>query len=131
MAIFTLDEGIATVARSISCALRMRVSMSAMGSVMLMRHLSPARLDDAGDLPAHRVLAQLVAAQAEFAVVAARTTGQRAAVAQPRLVGVPRQLLQLHARRVAVLVGRARVGDDRLQRLALLRVLGDQLLALV
>jgi hypothetical protein len=38
MAILTFDEGISTTARSTICALRMRVNMSAMGSVMLMLH---------------------------------------------------------------------------------------------
>src|SRR5689334_12234740 len=131
MASFTFDAGIRTVARSVICALRIRVSMSAMGSLMLMLHLSPAGLDDAGDLPAHRVLAQLVAAQAELAVIAARASRQGATVAQARLVGVARQRLQLQARSEAVLVGHLRVVDDRLQVLALLRELRDQLHALV
>src|ERR1700758_513487 len=36
MAFFTFDAGTATVTFSVACALRMRVSMSAMGSLMLM-----------------------------------------------------------------------------------------------
>ena len=39
MAIFSLDDGIVTTAFSTACALRMRVSMSAMGSLMLMEVL--------------------------------------------------------------------------------------------
>src|SRR5690242_5835448 len=111
----------------------MRVSMSAMGSVMLISspRLSPARLHDARDLPAHRVLAKLVAAEAELAEHPARAAGDRAAVAKPRRVRVTRQLLQLEPRRVAVLVGYARVDDDRFERRTLLRVLRDELHALL
>src|SRR5690242_4580391 len=86
-------------------ALRMRVSMSAIGSVMLIALSSPARFDDARHFAAHRELTQLVAREAEFLVHAARTAGQRAAVAQPDRRGVARQLLQLDARRFLVLVG--------------------------
>src|SRR5689334_10019045 len=105
MATFTLDAGIATTARSVICALRIRVSMSAMGSVMLMGHsLLPARLGDARDLPAHRVFPQLVATEAELAEHAARATGDRAPVAQPGRICVARQRLKLESRREAVLV---------------------------
>src|SRR5690349_20143296 len=111
----------------------MRVSMSAMGSVMLIssHRLSPARLHDARDLPAHRVLANLVAAEAELAEHSARAACDRAAVAQPRRVRVARQLLELQPRRVAVFVGHARVADDAFERSALLRVLRDELHALL
>ena len=39
MATFSFDDGIDTTAFSTNCALRMRVSMSAMGSLMLMGYL--------------------------------------------------------------------------------------------
>src|SRR5215475_14050016 len=102
--------------------------MSEIGSVMLMCHLTcqswlPARLHDAGDLPAHRDLAQLVAPQPEFAEYAARTPGQRAAVAQPRRARVTRQSFQLAARSGTVLVRDLGVVHDREQLGALLRVL--------
>src|SRR6266850_3880808 len=61
----------------------------------------PARLDDAGNLAAHRVFAQLVATEAELAEHAARTAGKRATVAETGGVGVARQLLQLEPRREA------------------------------
>src|SRR5437773_4624454 len=112
----------------------MRVSMSAMGSVMLIcspSSFSPARLDDAGDLAAHRVFAQLVAAETELAEYAARAARQCAAVAQTCRVRVARQLLKLEPRGKAVLVGDPRIFDDRDQRLALLRVFRDELFALV
>src|SRR5215213_3385328 len=107
----------------------MRVSISAMGSVMLMcrsqendrrsrvllapagadakqqvsRRSSPTGLDDARDLATHGELAQLVAAEAKLAEIATWTTGERAAVAQARRIRVARQLLQLQTRRVAIL----------------------------
>src|SRR5512134_3817886 len=109
MASFTFDDGIATTACSTICALRMRVSMSAIGSVMLMLHLTclgrlPAGLHDARHLAAHREFPQLVAGKAELAEVPARAARDRAAVAQPCRVRVARQLLQLEPRGVPVLV---------------------------
>src|SRR5204862_6113015 len=90
----------------------MRVSMSAIGSCMLIRSPLPARLDDAGHLALQRQVAQLVAAQTELAIDAARTAGERAAVAQAHRRGVARQLLQLQARFFLRLIGGARVVDD-------------------
>src|SRR5260221_9559061 len=87
----------------------MRVSMSAIGSLMLMQFSLPARLDDAGHFALERQLAQLVAAEPEFAVDAARPPGQCAAVAQPHRRSVARQLLQLDACFLLRLVGGARI----------------------
>src|SRR5205085_8071855 len=109
----TFDDGIATSASSRICALRMRVSMSAIGSLMLMQSPLPAGLDDAGNLAAHRELAQLVAAEAELAEHAARTARDGAAVAHSRGIRVARQLLNFLARSEAVLVRDLRVVDDR------------------
>src|SRR5262249_13740164 len=117
----------------------MRISMSAMGSVMLIDlslRLSllsclPASLDHAGDLALQGKVAQLVAAEAELAVHAARPTGQRAAVPEPHRRGVARQLLQLGAGLLAGLVGRAGVLDDLAQRRALRLELLDGLAALL
>src|ERR1051325_930318 len=119
---FTFDAGTRTLAFSVACALRMRVSMSAMGSLMLISCLLPARLDHSGDLAAHRDLADLVAREAELAERAARAARHGAAVAQPHGRGVARQRLQLRARLVAGLVGGLRVLDDRQQLLAPLGV---------
>src|SRR6185369_5776453 len=99
---------------------RMRVSMSAMGSLMLMCWLLPARLDHPGDLAAHRDLADLVAREAELAESATGTARHRAAVAQAHGGGVAGQRLQLRARLVTGLVGGLRVLDDRQQLLSLL-----------
>ena len=59
------------------------------------------------------------------------TAGQRATVAQPGLVGVARQRLDLEARLVLGFIRRLRIVDDRLQGVALLRVLRHELLALL
>src|SRR5438067_7381029 len=116
----------------------MRVSMSAMGSVMLIGSSScssssclPARLDDARYLAAHGIFAKLVAAQSELAEHATRPSGERAAIAKPRRIRVARQLLQLQARGEANFVRHFGILDDRNQRLAPLRVLRDELLAFV
>src|SRR6185369_6717360 len=62
----------------------------------------PARLDHTGNLAAHRDIAQLAAAQAEFTVHPARTTGQRATVAQTHRTRITWQLLQLEPRLVSI-----------------------------
>src|SRR5579862_6321075 len=112
----------------------MRVSRSAMGSVMLMRQSSPARLREAGDLPTARDLADLHPRQPEFAVHAARAPGDGAAVALPRGAGVARLSLQLSLCRRALLGRRLGAADQLLQLRALRRVLfhdpGATLLAL-
>src|SRR6185369_3092437 len=113
MEIFSFEHGMLTSTCPTIWALRMRVSKSAIGSVMLIRGSLPARLDHAGNLATHRQFTQLDAAEAKFAVHAARAPGQGATVAQPRRRCVARQLLQLGAGRVAVLVGGLRI----LQRL--------------
>src|SRR5690606_5768770 len=90
----------------------------------------PAGLAQAGPVAAHGRFAQLVAAQAELAVHAARAAGHGAAVALAAGRGVARQLLQLHRGFHLLLVAGVVAADDLLQRLALGRVLVRQLLAL-
>src|SRR5512145_3489073 len=105
----------------------MRISMSAIGSLMLMRvslPFLPTCLDDARHFALERQVAQLVAPKAELAVHAARPPGERAAVAQPHRRGVARQPLQLVARLGPGFVGSARVAEDVEQ----LRALGLELL---
>src|SRR5260221_5909925 len=118
---FTFDAGTSTVTFSVACALRMRVSMSAMGSLMLIFVLLPARLDHSGNLAAHRDLADLVAPEPELAEGSARASGDRAAIAQAHGRGVARQRLQFRAGLVAGVVGCLGILDHREQRLALLR----------
>src|SRR5436305_1589231 len=112
MARFTFDAGTTTLTFSVACALRMRVSMSAMGSLMLISCLLPARLDHSGDLAAHGDLADLVARQAELAERAARPAGHGAAVAKAHGRGVAGQRLEFRARLLAGLVGGLRVLHD-------------------
>src|SRR2546427_11843092 len=114
-------------------ALRMRVSISAMGSVMLIAGslLLPARLDQSRDLPAQRDFAQLVAPQSELAKDPARPACQPATIAQAHGRCVPRELLELLARLLAVLVGAPRVVDDREQRRAPCGELRHRLAALL
>src|SRR5438552_2578771 len=72
----SFDEGIGTSSWNAVLALRMRVSMSAIGSVIVTarRPPSPGALRHAGDLTRVRHLAQAQAAQAEVAVHRARAT---------------------------------------------------------
>src|SRR3990172_8853218 len=116
MAAFKFEAGICTSIWPTTCALRMRVSMSAIGSLMLIRFSLPTGLDHAGHFAPERELAQLAAREAEFAEYAARPAGERAAVAQAHGRGVARQLLQSQARFVAGLVGGARTAQRLEQR---------------
>src|SRR5579859_692199 len=81
---FSRDAGMSTRSWNAVLALRMRVSMSATGSVVSMclplTYVSPRRLRDAGDLAHVRALAEADAAQAELAQVTARAAAQLAAV---------------------------------------------------
>src|SRR5215472_5099026 len=96
--------------------LRMRVRRSAIGSVMLMRRPSPARLGQAGDLAAARELADLDPRQPELAVYAARAPGDGAALALPRGAGIARHRLQRGLCR-QTLLGRALGAADQLLEL--------------
>src|SRR5689334_17459056 len=111
MACFTFDAGTNTLAFSVACALRMRVNMSAMGSLMLISCLLPARLDHSGNLAAHRDLADLVAREAELAERSARAARDRTAVAQAHRGSVAGHRLDLGASLVLRLVGGLRVLD--------------------
>src|SRR5688572_23458754 len=143
METFSREAGITVSVCPTIWALRMRISMSATGSLMLIRispypgslaltHL-PAGLDHAGHLALEREVAQLVASEAELAVHAARPAGERTAVAQAHRRRVARQLLQLDARFVLRLVGSARILQHLQQqgafRLELLDCLASLLVA--
>src|SRR6266851_6385375 len=83
---FTLESGISTLSCSAPCALRMRASMSAMGSVMDMSSAPlPARLGDAWNLPAVGEVPEAQAAHGVLAEVGARATAPLAAVVAPHL----------------------------------------------
>src|ERR1700752_3127788 len=125
MACFTFDAGTTTLTFSVACALRMRVSMSAMGSLMPICALLPARLDHSRDLATHGDLADLVAPQPELAERAARPAGHGAAVPQPHGRGIARQRLQLGARLFLRVFRRLGILDDREELLPLLGELLD------
>src|SRR3546814_8147790 len=99
-----------TVTLSTCCALRMRVSISAMGSLMLMFFLLPAGLGDAGDFPLHRHFTQFVAGQPKLAQEPARPTRYASAIAPAPRVGLAGKLLSLQPTLVTFFVGFRRVG---------------------
>src|SRR5689334_22683597 len=123
MAVFTFDEDMLTSVLRAVCALRMRVRRSAMGSVMLIRRASPARLGHARDLAAVHDLADLDARETELAVHATGTARDRAAIAVTRRARIARLLLQLRLRGEFLFGGAARAADDFLQLRTLRRVL--------
>src|SRR5262245_60618907 len=111
------------------CALRMRVRRSAIGSVMLMRRSSPARLRDARNLSAVHDLADLHARQPELAVDATGAARDRAAHALAGRARISRQRLQLRLRGGARLRRGPRVADLLFERCAFGRVLLHRLRA--
>src|SRR5690606_21872366 len=115
-----VEAGVETVSRRRICALRMRVSISAIGSLRLIPCVSlPARLDHAGHLPEVPQLAQSDTAQLELAIVAARTAGELAAVAHTARRRIARQLGQLELGSEALLDGNRLVHRDFLELAAL------------
>src|SRR5919106_6153749 len=72
IAIFIFEDGIVTSSLCAVVALRIRASMSAIGSVIVIA--SPARLRDSRHLARVRELAQADATQAELPVVGARAS---------------------------------------------------------
>src|SRR5688500_14661368 len=82
-----------TAGRSMALALRMRVSISAMGSVIIGAALSPARLLDPGDEAVAGHVAEADPADAELAVDVSPPAAQLAA--QPNADHVPRLHLGL------------------------------------
>src|SRR5580700_4238436 len=86
ISVFSLEAGTSTLGWRARMALRTRVSMSAIGSLVipalqLFLWLSPARLRDAGDLPVQRQLAEAQPANAELAQKRARPSAAPAPVA--------------------------------------------------
>src|ERR1700739_1937015 len=110
------EEASCTSALPAVWPLRMRVRRSAMGSVMLMPRPAPARLGQAGNLPAARDFADLHPREPELAVHTARAPGDGAAIAQPRGAGLaPLSVQRRHRRRA--LLGRALGAADQLLEL--------------
>src|ERR1700752_1733046 len=134
MAVFRREEASCTSLLPAVWPLRMRVNRSAIGSVMLMRRPSPARLGEPGNLTTTGDLADLHPREAELAVHAARAAGNGAAVTLPRRTGIARLRLQLHLRSHALFGGALGAADQLLELGALHCVLfhnpGATLLAL-
>src|SRR5713226_1881126 len=84
---FSRDAGMSTRVCLAVTALRIRVSMSAIGSVIsfALSFRLPAALRHPGDVALERQLAEAQAAQPELPHVGARPAAQVAAVAQPDL----------------------------------------------
>src|SRR4051812_10796956 len=76
---FIFEAGTSTLALRAVIALRSRVRKSAIGSVIGV--VLPARLDDAGDIPLERQVAETDAAKLELAHERARPAAHRATVA--------------------------------------------------
>src|SRR3569833_4728489 len=127
MEAITFEAGMLTSDYCARCALRMRVSMSAMGSVILKIHAYllnpvivradvwrlrlPARLDQTRHITAHRRLAQLVASETELAI---RTVGAAAHAAAAALAGrarVARQRQEHAAQRFALVSRQIRIAE--------------------
>src|SRR5262245_11247271 len=107
----------------------MRVSMSEIGSVILIAASLPAGLPNTRNVAAHRSLAKFLSRQAELAIDAMRPARQRAPVPQPNRVCIARELLQLLLRLGLTLVGRPRVANELFELGARLGVPLDSLLA--
>src|SRR5256885_1577379 len=120
MAVFRREDASCTSLLPAVWPLRMRVNRSAMGSVMLMRRPSPARLGETGNLTTTGDLADLHPREAELPVHAARGAGDGATVALPRGTGIARLRLQLRLCGHALL-GRAVGAADQLLELGALR----------
>src|SRR3954451_6940889 len=122
------EAGEATTAIRACCPLRIRVSMSPKGSLMVIdSDPLPARFEHAGDLARGGQLADGDARQLELAVIAARPARHRAAVANPGRRGIARHLGQLQLCLEALLRCRLAIAGEVLKALALRRLLPSQL----
>src|SRR5438045_6808424 len=113
---FSLDPGVSTCAWPARDALRIRVSRSAIGSVIaLIRSPLPTTLRDPGDEAPERHLPETDPAQAELPEVPARAPADVAAVVPPHLelrgpAGLDYQAYLSHALRVPSSPSRPRPG---------------------
>src|SRR4030065_2621621 len=104
-----------TVTFSAICAFLMRVSMSEIGSLILINSPLPACLDYTRNFTAHCIFTQFCATQTEFAEHTTWATGQGAAIAQAHRTGITRQCLQFLSRSVQLFLTHLYVRNDRLQ----------------
>src|SRR5690554_2430778 len=87
------------------CALRTRVNMSAIGSLMLICFPLPAGFSHARHFATHGHFAQFMTRQSEFAVNTTSASGYGTACTQTGRAGVTRQTLKLETSLVAFFVG--------------------------
>src|SRR5438105_4292774 len=90
ISVLSFDAGTSTLGWRANCALRIRVSMSEIGSdvdIALTCEIlsSPASLDHAGDLAGQGELSEANPAQIEFADITSRPAATETAVAKPDL----------------------------------------------
>src|ERR1035437_7683930 len=88
---FTRECGISTVGSNARPAFRMRVNISAIGSII---KKSPTGLHHARNQTIERGFAERQAGSAELAQVTATAAGHRATIDEPRWTGVARELRQ-------------------------------------
>src|SRR5216683_7748050 len=111
-----LDAGDATTAWRALCPLRIRVSISPRGSLIVIEAtLLPARLDHPRDLPRGGEFAQRDARHPELPVIAARAAGQGAAVTHAGLGAVARQLGEFQLCIKSLLRRRRPIDSNRFQ----------------
>src|ERR1044071_1148876 len=91
---FILEWGISTVGSKARLALRIRVSMSEMGSFIRALSFLPTGLGYPRDKAVEGSLAECEAGAAEFAQVAATATAHGTAIHEPDRAGIPRELGQ-------------------------------------
>src|SRR5215472_7113571 len=83
--VLSLEAGTSTFSCSARLALRIRVSRSAIGSLIMVSPLLPARLDHARHLAPERQLAEADPAHLELPEVSARASAQAAPPVSARL----------------------------------------------
>src|SRR5215469_3170461 len=87
---FILECGISTAGNNARCALRIRVNISEIGSIIKL----PARLRHTRNQSIQRRFAEGQTRATELAPITTTATAERAAVHHPRWAGVTRQLRQ-------------------------------------
>src|SRR6056297_4006019 len=123
------EAGVRTVDLPRICALRMRVSISPIGS-FISRVSLPARFHHAGQLPGGAQVAQRDPADFQLAVIGVRTPRKLTAVVQARGRAVARQLRELEGGAETLFHRLVLIVDDLFERGTLLGVTIYQLLAL-
>src|SRR5699024_5802059 len=112
MAAFSFEEGMLTDFLLTICALRTRVNMSAIGSLMLMCILLPARFGHTGYLATHCHFANFVTSQTELLINTTWAASDSTTVAHASWVRVAWKLLQVEASLIALFIGLGLIVDN-------------------